>query len=102
MVRRNYMKEAIDVLEKYPSVQHSPLVVQILKDRPSTIVKAYESLNGVNKPWMEVVLNVLRSGRKIEAIKQLRALTDMGLKEAKEVVEELQEQHGISFGYKYP
>ena len=35
----------------------------------------------------ETVLTYLRSGRKIDAIKELRASTGMGLKDAKEAVE---------------
>lgn len=35
----------------------------------------------------EPVITAIRSGRKIEAIKELRASTGMGLKDAKEAVE---------------
>lgn len=44
-------------------------------------------------PYSDVpppVLDALRRGKKIEAIKEYRAATGVGLKEAKEYVEELQ------------
>ena len=91
MVERNYTKEAIDVLETYPLSQYSPLIVQILKDNPSAIVKAHEGINASSKPWMEWILHTMRSGHKLKAIKQLRALTDMELKDAKITIDKLQE-----------
>ncbi len=41
------------------------------------------------------VIEALRSGRKIEAIKLYRAETGCGLKEAKDAVEELARRHGL-------
>ncbi|MEV1287657.1 ribosomal protein L7/L12 [Micromonospora sp. NPDC049679] len=41
------------------------------------------------------VLQELRAGRKIQAIKAYRAATGVGLKEAKDAVELLASQHGL-------
>ncbi len=41
------------------------------------------------------VLAAMQAGRKIEAVKIYRAEQDVGLKEAKETVEELARRHGI-------
>ena len=48
-------------------------------------------------PYAEVappVLDALRRGKKVEAIKEYRAVSGAGLKEAKEYVEELQRRAG--------
>ena len=42
------------------------------------------------------VLKALNSGRKIEAIKTLRALRGIGLKEAKELVDAYSDQHNLT------
>ena len=42
------------------------------------------------------VLTLLRAGRKIQAIKRYRELTGAGLREAKDRVESLAEEHNIS------
>lgn len=42
------------------------------------------------------VLTALNGGRKIDAIKTLRALRGIGLKEAKELVDEYSEQHNLT------
>jgi len=42
------------------------------------------------------ILAELQAGRKISAIKIYREMTGMGLKEAKEAVEELARRHGIA------
>lgn len=42
------------------------------------------------------VVQALQSGRKIEAIKKLRALRGIGLKEAKELVDLYAAQHNIT------
>src|SRR5262245_30234534 len=45
--------------------------------------------------WESRVLDLMRAGQKIEAIKIYRTETGAGLKEAKDAVEALARQHGI-------
>ena len=96
VMSRNYMKEAIDILESHPDKHHS-IITQILKDRPSAIVKSYRLIEVQNVSWMPDVLRIMRAGHKIAAIKQLRAVTRMGLQEAKEEIEKLQDSYNIKF-----
>ena len=49
-------------------------------------------------PLQEQVLNLMRQGQKIEAIKLYRTETNLGLKEAKDAVEMLAMQHGVPPG----
>ncbi len=46
------------------------------------------------------VIDALEAGQKIQAIKKLRSLTGMGLKDAKEVVDEYITEYGLSDLYK--
>lgn len=48
------------------------------------------------------VVSALQDGRKIEAIKLLREQRGIGLKEAKEVIEEYCEQHGLNSSSRVP
>lgn len=47
-------------------------------------------------PREQQLLDLLRQGRKIEAIKQYREVTGVGLKEAKDAVEALAAKHGVA------
>ena len=47
-------------------------------------------------PFEQELLDLLRQGRKIEAIKRYREATGVGLKEAKDAVEALAARHGIA------
>ena len=96
MSKRSYMKEAIDIIESQPTMLR-PIIIQILKDRPSAIVKAYKIIEIGNTPWLKDVLDIMRSDGKIAAIKQLRTVTDLRLIEAKEKIEELQTEYEIKF-----
>jgi ribosomal protein L7/L12 len=46
-------------------------------------------------PWQERVLELMRQGQKIEAIKVHREATGAGLKDSKDAVEALAVQHGV-------
>ena len=52
-------------------------------------------LNGLSEEALDAVEEMLRSGRKIAAIKRVRSETGLGLKEAKEAVEAHMSAHGI-------
>ncbi|QDU59287.1 hypothetical protein Pan216_01150 [Planctomycetes bacterium Pan216] len=51
--------------------------------------------DGPTDPVGQEVLDLLREGRKIQAIKLVREHTGAGLKEAKEAVEAIAAKHGI-------
>jgi len=93
---RNYMKEAISIIEAHPD-KLRPIIIQILKDQPSAIVKAYRLIEVQDVSWLSDVLEIMRSGRKIEAIKHLRTVTGMGLQEAREEINRIQDSYNIEF-----
>ena len=82
---RNWYAEAIDVLMKRGNF--GEILTEIAKVHPKAVVMANRAVNG--PLWQERCYNILKTGRKIEAIKVCRQLTGMGLKEAKEAVEKL-------------
>ena len=51
----------------------------------------YKSINQKNKKYIDL----LKAGKKIRAIKEYRSETGIGLKEAKDFIDKLQEEHGI-------
>lgn len=53
------------------------------------------SLEDISDHVTQKILGLLQSNKKIEAIKVYRELKGVGLKEAKDAVEALGEQHGI-------
>ena len=48
---------------------------------------------------IQKVLSLIKAGQKIMAIKEIRAVKNMGLKEAKDFCDALQEKHGIVVNY---
>ena len=82
---RNWYAEAIDVLMKRGNFNE--ILIEIAKVHPKAVVMANSAVNGPT--WQEQCRELLKAGRKIEAIKVCHQLTGMGLKEAKEAVENL-------------
>jgi hypothetical protein len=86
-------KKVIDVLasdafQNYEDIK--PILIQIAKTNPQVVVDAVDFLAGkpklVGKVVSDRVIDLLYQGRKIEAIKQHRIDSGLGLKEAKDVV----------------
>lgn len=66
------------------------ILVQIAKTSPQVVVDAFEYLKGapINRYGVsQAVMDELKGGRKIQAIKQHRLETGLGLKDAKDAVE---------------
>ena len=82
---RNYYAEAMEIITDN-NLDWRAVVIEIAKKNPSLIVKATDKQN--NSLVSEVRL-LLRANRKINAIKRWRQATGLGLKEAKEVVENI-------------
>jgi len=110
---RNFMKEAIEIISLNPNL-YKEILEEIVRKRPSAIVRAFEKIqkdekgsnpNQVELKWLEEVKKLLSDGRKIEAIKTYRYYAQIGLKEAKKAVDELEMKliRGKGFPYrKYP
>jgi ribosomal protein L7/L12 len=81
--------EAIDALEKIQQLDCARIIlVEIAKLHPSAVVKAYEKLH--KRLWLKDVIDLLKSKKKIDAIKLYREKTGVGLKEAKVAVDALE------------
>jgi len=81
----NYYSEVMGILFD-GSVDYVGLVREIARKHPKIVVDAVNSQyqNG----WRGRIKSMMDSGHKMEAIKLWRAETGLGLKEAKEAVEE--------------
>lgn len=65
------------------------ILLQIAKTNPQIVVDAADTINGCGKynGMSKTVIDCLYAGQKIQAIKQHRIDTGLGLKEAKDAVE---------------
>ena len=82
----NYYKKAIDILANNKNI-HDRLLVEVAKNNPGALVAALKSFKRAT--WIDTVRPLYAAGRKIDAIKECRALTGMNLKEAKAAVESI-------------
>lgn len=72
----------------------TPLEAELAKENPILFVKLYEKIHPeaktmeISEPaWLITARKLYAQGMKIEAIKEVRSATRMGLKEAKDYVE---------------
>lgn len=68
---------------------------------PAAEAQDLSTLAAQSEAWGEVA-RLIRKGQKIEAIKRVRELTGLGLKEAKDAVEELERDRAISLTWVQP
>lgn len=71
------------------------IVLKIAEQNPSALVKARKSLLGQKPSLRKVMIDFLKNSHKIQAIKAYREATGLGLKEAKDFVDELESKIGI-------
>lgn len=86
MKGRNWYSEAIDIT--HGDTDFETLIVEIAKVHPKVVVDAYAKIYGAT--WQTRCVEVLRTGKKLEAIKLCRNLTGRTLLEAKHAVEALE------------
>ncbi len=86
----NYYAEAIKILAK-DNADWEKLVFEIAQRHPKAVVEA--AYNG--PAWHVRARELLGQGRKIGAIKYCRAETGIGLKEAKEAVEDFMRENNL-------
>jgi len=85
-------KEAMKILEKHESLDFVGLAWEIAKEAPATFCKAAYKFGATQDPKIKAELecmDLMRQGKKINAIKCWRNATGTGLKESKEFVESL-------------
>jgi ribosomal protein L7/L12 len=86
----NYYAEAIEIITKYRNTADL-ILIEIAKMNPAAVIKGNDALRarGKNTYWHKDVIPYLKKEQKIKAIKLCREITGMGLREAKEAVENI-------------
>ena len=84
-------KDAIDILVSKP-INYERIVVELVKQYPKIFLKIVtpdrELFQVLAKDgWMTYARSLLDSGKKVEAIKQVRDNLGYGLKEAKDIID---------------
>lgn len=99
LIQQGKKLEAIKLLRETTgvSLQEAKEQVERLMIESTTGVAPAATPNP-NAPISKAVQDLARSGKKIEAIKQLRVETGLGLREAKERVDALMEEQGMKAG----
>ncbi len=103
-MNRNPYAKVIDIITTLSDDNWKPIVVAIAKAKPSIFLTACEKV-GVkltdrpahkyaNEPWFDKVIEELSNNRKIHAIKEVRHIANIGLAEAKGIVDEMQKNMG--------
>ena len=83
----NYYAEVIEIVTEKKMLAEA-IMIEAAKIAPSVIVKAYRKVSGEDS-WVPGAKELIIAGQKIQAIKYCREKTGMGLKEAKEAVENI-------------
>ena len=99
------MFNAIDLAYRLGSGQDTQLaerlVMEMLKTDPEAVLESYKALTvGVNsgkfpqvpQETLGVIVTLLRCDNKVGAVKEVRAAMDLGLKEALDIVNKVQQE----------
>jgi hypothetical protein len=98
---------AIDLIVQ-PNIDFKQIVLHLAKTNPVILMRTIESMNGTftAEPWMREVLRFLAHENVVGAIKEVRTRTGYGLKEAKDVVDNvrafLNDRGIIDYATSYP
>jgi hypothetical protein len=98
MNAQHIYQEAIDCLMA-PTIDYRTIVIALAKRYPNVLI---ELANGTKEDWHVFVLEQLKKGEKVNAIKETRFRTGLGLKEAKDIVDyamHIGHVHGLSYDY---
>ena len=82
-----YLNTKMVSFRRVKSVQHIP---SNAKDNPSGIQAVFDE--GISDKWKSEAVVLIKEGRKISAIKLCRAETGLGLKEAKDAIDQLESE----------
>ena len=83
-----FYRDAIDILAEN-TFDAKRLAIELAKVNPALFVSLCRDLNlrTVQYPWAKKVADFVRAGCYVESIKELRARTGLGLKEAKDIID---------------
>ena len=94
-MNQHYAK-VIDLLHRITDNESlRDISIELAKDRPDLFVKYAARLGVAAEPWRKKVIEALRNGEKIKAIKEYRDAAKVSLKEAKDEVEEIQAKYHL-------
>lgn len=82
-----------------PDMDYRTIVIALAKRYPNVLI---ELANGIKEDWHVNVLDLMKKGEKVQAIKETRYHTGYGLKEAKDVIDYAMytgRAHGLSYDY---
>lgn len=89
-------KQVIDILTT-ADVDYKAIALELAKDNPGMFLRYHNKKRFVPQ-WIKEVIDFLKNEKKVEAIRTLRAETKIGLKEAKDICDHLQNKlakHGF-------
>jgi len=94
---RDYHKQALAVMFGIGNGEVNPydMLKKIAEMRPSIIVKAHDAIMPRATAFEREIAEIVRSSNKIAAIKEVRAQTGVGLREAKKEVERIMEKYRV-------
>lgn len=102
LLRQGRKIEAIALFREktHVGLGEAKMVVELMESKISSgtepvIIQSRNEMPGETGDWLMQIQELLRRGKKIEAIKIYRQHTDVGLKEAKEEVERMEQGLGI-------
>jgi ribosomal protein L7/L12 len=81
--------DVIDLLMT-TEIDYKRTVIELAKRHPAIFVKLVSTSKAGVEPWMADVRECMLVGAKVEAIKTIREKTGMGLKEAKDISDNVQ------------
>lgn len=90
MAKANPHTQAIELLTGPTELNYKQIAIELAKHHPTIFVKLAAGPSFHAEKWRYEVHDAMCGGRKVEAIKCLRAATGLGLKEAKDICDNIQ------------
>lgn len=82
-------KEVIDILME-GDYDAKAMIVELAKKHPMIFLKVYGKVSDTADPELAAIKSYLKDGKKIQAIREYRAISGLGLKESKDFVDTLE------------
>lgn len=92
----NYYAQAIDII-LLQTIEYKKIVGEIIKSNPAVFVKACRKIYPLETNENKEYIELLREGKKIQAIKLYRDKTGLSLRECKDFIDGLQFTFGIFY-----
>ena len=110
--RINYMKAAVGLVAGLSNKECRELLMYVIQHNPSSVIKSVQGLDNTHKFFQSAISSFIEPAvafekemvsyskvhNKVASIKKYRVLSDVGLLDAKNYVEDLQRKYGFEFG----